>query len=239
MALAVEDLALDTGDHVVHFYEHESELAETVGRYLIDAAQAGAVAIGIATEAHRHALVAELDAAGVDPAKGFRDGTLILLDAAATMASFMPEGRIDRDEFRQVIGSLVRQAGETGRPVRAYGEMVALLWDAGDVLAAIELEKLWNELGRELQFSLLCGYHSESVQGDEHAEPLRQVCHLHSSVLHAPGRDDPGARYSAGTEVSAPPPPPPPWGGAARVGRGGGPYGQLPPTWGTKGATKA
>jgi anti-sigma regulatory factor (Ser/Thr protein kinase) len=203
MGITVEDLALGTGDHVVQFYEHGSELATTVGRYLSDAVQAGAVAIGIATEAHRHAVVAELEAAGVDPAKACRAGTLILLDATATMASFTPEGRIDRDEFRQVVGSLIRQAGETGRPVRTYGEMVALLWDAGDVLGAIELEKLWNELGRELQFSLLCCYHSESVQGDEHAEALRQVCHLHSSVLHARARDDPDARCSAGTEVSA------------------------------------
>jgi anti-sigma regulatory factor (Ser/Thr protein kinase) len=203
MALAVEDLALDTGDHVVQFYEHESELAETVGRYLSYATQAGGVAIGIATEAHRRAFVAELEAAGVDSAKACRDGILILLDAATTMASFMPEGRIDRDVFRQVVGSIIRQGGETGRPVRAYGEMVALLWDAGDVLAAIELEKLWNELGHELEFSLLCGYHSEAVQGDEHAEAWRQVCHLHSSVLHAPAPDDPDARYSRDTEASA------------------------------------
>jgi anti-sigma regulatory factor (Ser/Thr protein kinase) len=203
MAVAVEGLALETGNHVVQFYEHESELAETAGRYLSDAAQAGAVAIGIATEAHRHAFVAKFVAAGVDPAKARRDGTLILLDASATLASFMPEGRIDHDQFRHVVGSLIRQAGETGRPVRAYGEMVALLWDAGDVLAAIELEKLWNELGRELQFSLLCGYHSQSVQEDEHAEALRQVCHLHSAVLHPPAHDDSDARYSAGTEVSA------------------------------------
>lgn len=30
--------------------------------------------------------------------------------------------------------------------------MVALLWDAGHVLAAIELEELWNDLGRELEW---------------------------------------------------------------------------------------
>ncbi len=203
MATAIEDLALGPGDHVVQFYQHEPELVETVGRYLSDAARSGAAVIGIATEAHRDAFLAELQAAGVDPAKACADGALTLLDAAATLASFMPEGRIDHDEFRQVIGSLVRRAGETGRPVSVYGEMVALLWDAGDVLATIELERLWNELGRELQFSLLCAYRSESVRGDEHAEALRQVCHLHSAVLPAPARDDPDAPHSPDTEASA------------------------------------
>jgi anti-sigma regulatory factor (Ser/Thr protein kinase) len=197
MALGLEDLAAGTGDHVAHFYEHESELAETVGRYLSEAARIGAVAIVIATEAHRRAFAAELEAAGS------RDGTLIWLDAAETLASFRPEGAIDGDAFREAVGSVVRHAAETGRPVRAYGEMVALLWTAGDVLAAIELEELWNELRSEIEFSLLCAYHSESVQGDEHADALQQVCHLHSSILHAPAPDDSPARSSACPEVSA------------------------------------
>ena len=148
MAVELADIAVAPGDHVVQFYGDDSELAQTVGRYLRDAVQDGAVAIVIATEAHRRAFGAELEAAGVDLAKGCLDGTLILLDAAATMAAFMQEGQVDHDAFRRVIGSLVLQAGETGRPVRAYGEMVARLWEAGDVVAAIELEKSWNELSR-------------------------------------------------------------------------------------------
>jgi anti-sigma regulatory factor (Ser/Thr protein kinase) len=74
--------------------------------------------------------------------------------------------------------------------VRAFGEMVAVLWEAGDVLAAIELEKLWNELADELPFSLLCGYPSASVATPQHAEALREVCHLHSSVLNGPARGE-------------------------------------------------
>ncbi len=68
--------------------------------------------------------------------------------------------------------------------------MVALLWEAGDVLAAIELETLWNELVREHDFSLLCAYRHQAVSGPEHAEALEQVCHLHWSVSHAPRRAD-------------------------------------------------
>jgi anti-sigma regulatory factor (Ser/Thr protein kinase) len=199
----VEDIALEASDHLVHFYECESDLVETVGRYLTRAAQAGAAGIVIATEGHRRAFEAELDAAGVDPSKGRFTGTLTLLDAAATLARFMTGGRIDRDAFRHVIGSVVRQAGDMGRPVCAYGEMVALLWDEGNVLAAIELEELWNELGRERQLTLLCGYRSESVNAAEHEDALQQICLLHSSVVRAVGRDGLDARSSAGAEVSA------------------------------------
>jgi hypothetical protein len=51
------------------------------------------------------------------------------------------------------------------------------------VLAAIKLETLWNDLARELPFSLFCSYPSASVTGPEHADALHRVCHLHSSVL--------------------------------------------------------
>jgi anti-sigma regulatory factor (Ser/Thr protein kinase) len=173
--------AIAHGDHVVQFYEHESELVAGVGAYLIDAAREGAAAVVIATEAHRAAFARHLDAHGVDA------GTIVMLDAAETLARFMPGGRIDREAFFDVVGGLVRDAGASGRPVRAYGEMVALLWDAGQVLAAIDLETLWNELGEELPFSLYCAYPSESVAGHEHAEALHQVCRLHAAVAAAPG----------------------------------------------------
>jgi anti-sigma regulatory factor (Ser/Thr protein kinase) len=133
------------------------------------------VAIVIATEAHREAFAARLRAE--DPTR------LVMLDAAETLARFSRDGRIDRDGFFHVIGGLVRDAAATGRRVRAFGEMVALLWDAGDVMGAIELETLWNELADEVEFSLYCAYQSESVAGHDHADALHQVCHLHSDVV--------------------------------------------------------
>jgi anti-sigma regulatory factor (Ser/Thr protein kinase) len=203
MVVGLEETGLGANHHVVHFYERESGLAGTVGSYLTGAARTGAARIVIATEGHRRAIEAEMEAAGVDPATGCAHGTLILLDAAATLATFMTDGRIDRDAFRDMIGSLLRRAGDTGRPVRVYGEMVALLWDAGNVLAAIELEELWNELGRELQFDLLCGYRSESVNGAGHEPALQQICDLHCAVLDAAGTNHRDAQWPAGAVVSA------------------------------------
>jgi anti-sigma regulatory factor (Ser/Thr protein kinase) len=187
MTVQLEDAAVEPGDHAVQFYDRDSELVETAGgRYLVPGLATGGVTIVIATDAHRQMFEGELRAAGLDPDGAKRDGRLVMLDAAETLARFMTDGRIDRDGFFRVIGSTVRAAAETGRPVHAYGEMVAVLWGAGDVLGAIKLEKLWNELRQTLSFSLLCGYHSDSVSGHEHAEALHEVCHLHSAVLRTP-----------------------------------------------------
>jgi hypothetical protein len=104
--------------------------------------------IVIATEGHRAAVAAALRAAGADLDALRARGTFIERDAAATLAAFRRDGSIVPAEFDALVGGLVRDAAGSGLPVLAFGEMVALLWKAGEVVAAIELETLWNELGR-------------------------------------------------------------------------------------------
>jgi anti-sigma regulatory factor (Ser/Thr protein kinase) len=185
---------IDSGEHVVQFYEGESDLAETVGGYLAAGAQDGEVVIVIATPFHRAAFEAELTARGVDVAAARGEGRYLEFDAAETLALFGDGsvgnagssgdvGRVDRETCFAVVGEVVRRALATGLRVRAYGEMVALLWEAGNVTAAIELETLWNELGRELSFSLYCAYPKASVSSAKQAEALENVCRLHSSAI--------------------------------------------------------
>jgi len=171
--------------HVVRFYEHDAELVEAVCPYLAEALSTDEAAIVIATDAHRQAFEVELEACGVDLERARADGLLVSLDAETTLTAFSDGGRIDHDAFHAVLGTLIRDVSSSGRPVRAYGEMVALLWDRGDVLAAIELETLWNQLGRELSFSLLCSYASASVARSEHADALERVRRAHSAVLES------------------------------------------------------
>jgi anti-sigma regulatory factor (Ser/Thr protein kinase) len=201
VAVETQDIAVGTGEHFVQFYEHDAELGGAVGPYLAAAARAGEVAIVIATEAHRRAFTVELEAEGIDLAQLSAGGRFLSLDAADTMAAFMADGQIDHDAFHEVVGGLVRKTASSGRPVRVYGEIVALLWDAGDVLAAIELETLWNDLARELTFTLFCSYPAASVAGSEHAEALHQICHLHSSVLPSANDDWRGAGQCSQTKL--------------------------------------
>jgi anti-sigma regulatory factor (Ser/Thr protein kinase) len=183
VAVETREHSIANGAHVVHFYEHDAELVAAVGPYVLATLQAGETAIMIATEAHRHTIEATLEADGIDLSRAFDDERLISLDAATTLATLTSDGMVDRDAFGEVVGGLMRRAAASGRAVRAYGEMVSLLWDEGNVLAALELEALWNELGRELPFALFCSYPATSVAGSEHAEALHHVCHMHTSVL--------------------------------------------------------
>jgi len=169
------------GHHVVQFYGHDEELTERVAGYLLEALRDGGVAIVIATPEHRQAFESRLRRAGADLAAARDGGGYLALDASQTLAGFMAADRLDAAAFDRVIGGLIRRAGTGGRPVRAYGEMVALLWDDGLVNAAAQLESMWDELGRRHPFSLLCGYRADSVTGE--VDAFAEVCRLHREVL--------------------------------------------------------
>ncbi len=196
---------LNVGHHAVQFYGHDEELAERVVGYLLEALGGGGVAVVIATPEHRREFEARLRKAlggDADLAAAEDSGAYLALDAGETVRELMQAGRPDPAAFDRVIGGLIRQAGTGGRPVRAYGEMVALLWDDGLVNAAIQLEAMWNELGQAQSFSLLCGYPAGSVTRDGYLDAFAAVCRLHREVVGlapagASGSGGPAAGHSA------------------------------------------
>jgi len=84
--------------------------------------------------------------------------------------------------FRQIVGGLLKRAGCGGRPVRAFGEMVALLWAEGHCGATVRLEYLWHRFCTEESFSLLCAYPRSGFTADG-AESMRQICGAHTHVV--------------------------------------------------------
>jgi hypothetical protein len=197
----VDDL---DGSHVVQFYDHDEELSDRVASYLRDVLDGRGVAIVIATAAHRQAIQDRLSEAGADLAAAAGRGDYVALDAEGTMAAFttagITTGPIDQTAFERVIGGVIASAARDGRPVRVYGEMVALLWQDGLVDDAVRLEQLWNELGRTQSFSLMCSYPADTLAGDGHLEAFAEMCRLHDEVTGggpAPTAPPPGAASAA------------------------------------------
>ena len=63
-----------------------------------------------------------------------------------------------RQVLREHDGFINKSAGTERLHGPAYGEMVDVLWKAGQDVAAIRLEMLWNKLAAMHDFALLCGY---------------------------------------------------------------------------------
>jgi hypothetical protein len=182
VATGTEVLDVGRRDHVVLFYRDEQELTERVSEYLLPAIHDGGVAIVVATPDHRRSFDRYLADAGVDVAAACARGAYLAPDASETMRGFMVAGRPDPAGFWQAISPMLRQAAKAGRPVRVFGEMVALLWDAGLTDAAIEVEAMWNELGAQYPFSLLCAYPAQPAACADQLDALTEVCHAHTQV---------------------------------------------------------
>lgn len=171
-------------NHLVEFYERDSDLAGWVRDHLEPALRDGQSAVVVATREHCDLFEAALVEAGVDVEAARRDGRYVDTDAEETLARFMVDGAPDPVRFRRVIGRLVADAARAGGAVRIYGEMVAVLWAEGNVSAAIALEDLWSELGRSRSFSLLCAYPVSAFDPTEHKGLFGRICSAHSAPAH-------------------------------------------------------
>lgn len=149
---------LNQGGHSMQFYASEETLAAGVADFLAPAIQAGDGAIVIATPAHRVLFADHLAAAGVDPLAAQGRAELHMLDARATLDVFLIDGRIAQPLFNRVMAPVVTRVERPGRRFRAYGEMVDLLWQEGQVVAAVSLEQCWNRLLATVRADLHCGY---------------------------------------------------------------------------------
>jgi hypothetical protein len=167
----------------VQLYTELGFLTSAVSHYTSMGLRRGEAVVIVATPLLRAALVQEIGAAGFDPARLATEGQLTLLDAADTLSQLLVAGVPDAKRFRQLLGSIIE--GTVGRfpRVRAYGEMVDLLWQKGDLTAALQLEELWNDLAKARPFALHCAYAIDNFDHAAHACALHGINHAHSCLL--------------------------------------------------------
>jgi hypothetical protein len=168
------------------FYEDDTFLVDSVSAFIGAGLRAGDATIVIATEAHREAFAARLLRQDeLDVATMSARGQYVALDAAETLSKFMVDGLPDPNLFRQAVGTVFTHAAQAARRVRAFGDMVAILCEEGNTSGAIQLEELWNELGKDISFCLCCGCPLRSLRGDANRLPFLHICKQHSRVIPA------------------------------------------------------
>jgi PAS domain S-box-containing protein len=190
-------------NHIVQFYESDDFLCDTVANFLGAGLEAGEPLLVIATAAHREAFRGRLALRGFDVEGACNSGQLTLLDARETLATFMVGGMPDWSRFKEVIGAIITSGrkGRDGR-VRAYGEMVDLLWRDGHPKAAIALEELWNDVGKIHSFSLLCAYVMGNFYKEADGQHFHEVCRTHTHVLPAESFSALGSQDDRAREIS-------------------------------------
>lgn len=170
-------------EHVVQIYGEDDVFLDALEGYIAGALRAQESAIVIGTVLHLHGLEGRLRRQGIDLDGARTQGRYIVRLADDTLARFMVNGWPDEALFRETLGELLRTArGADGRKVRAFGEMVAILWSRGLVAATVHLELLWTRLCQEEALSLFCAYPRDGFTKNA-TESMVEICRLHSKVV--------------------------------------------------------
>lgn len=173
--------------HAVQIYADVSELADSVASYFAAGFDLGEPAVAIATPEHLEVFLERLGEKGWNRERIELAGLLSVVDAATTLESLLVDGSPDEARFERVVGGTLDAVASRfpGKRIRAFGEMVDLLYQAGDRPAAARLEALWNRAATRRHFSLLCGYRLDVFDGEEQRSALPEICRSHSHVLPA------------------------------------------------------
>jgi len=188
---AVAPLQRGTGfarNHEVVFYSADAGLLDDLTRFIGAALEAGNAAVVVATESHRDSLLLRLQAHSLDMDAAIEEGRYIALDAADALPTFMLRDAPDPVRFLKVLGDLISTAAKAvkGKQARVaiFGEMCHLLWAQGNAEAAIQVERLGNQLTKRYAVYILCGYDVGKVQGGMDSHIFQRICAEHS-VVHS------------------------------------------------------
>jgi len=84
--------------------------------------------------------------------------------------------------FTTVKHIIALASSKSNRPVRAYGEMVAILWAQGHSGATVKLEQLWNKFCATEAFCLFCAYPKSGFTQNTEIS-LEHICSTHTMVI--------------------------------------------------------
>jgi hypothetical protein len=173
---------LSACDHTVQIYEDDTAFLDALEGFVAAGIRQGDAIILIATPAHLEGLEHRLEASGFDVSAAIVRGQYLALDAKRALSKFMVDGWPDEVLFEQFVGGLLARAKGNHRKVRAFGEMVALMWAEGQCGATVRLEHLWTRLVHKESFSLFCAYPKTGFTEDAN-DAIAQVCAAHSRLF--------------------------------------------------------
>lgn len=169
-------------EHLVQIYQDEDVFLDSLEGFVAGGIVAGDGVVVIVTPPHLAALNTRLLNRNIDIQSAAREDRYITLDAETTLAKFMVMGWPDEDFFRALVQDILQRAKGDNRRVRAFGEMVALLWARGNTGATVHLEHLWHRFCHEQSFSLFCAYPKIGFTRNVSAS-IKEICDAHSRVV--------------------------------------------------------
>ncbi|MCA9134900.1 MAG: PAS domain S-box protein, partial [Planctomycetales bacterium] len=160
-------------------------MVETVCGLITSALAAGEGVLLCITEAHQQRVEAQLQSHGLDLRHARRRGQYVVLLTGDTLAQILDGNLPVAQRFEAVVGRAVSELAQKWPRVQAFGELVAVLCQAGNRQAAYQLEELWNGLITRYPLALLCAYPIKHFSVQDGGVTVSQICGCHTRVIPA------------------------------------------------------
>ncbi|OSZ76868.1 hypothetical protein CAP36_10555 [Chitinophagaceae bacterium IBVUCB2] len=183
-------------DHIIQIYENDKVFLDSLEGFIGSGLIAGDGIIIIATPEHVEAIENRLKNQGFDMNILKSEGKYIALDAAEMLAKFMVNNWPDEKLFDELITALFKQAHQHNQKIRAFGEMVAMLWEKGLNGATVHLECLWNKVHEKEDFTLFCAYPKIGFTQNINTS-IETICCEHSKIIDGSPRPSTEVFYKA------------------------------------------
>jgi DNA-binding NarL/FixJ family response regulator len=172
--------------HELVSYRNTDSFVDSFARFAEAALKIGNPVIVLASEAHRTSLHRRLMAGESDIAGAIKQGMYLSRDVEETLSTFMVNDWPDPARFFKATGDLITEAAKAARGTRvrvaACGECAPILWAQGKPYAAIQLERLWDEIAMRYDIDILCGYLLGDFRRRENSYVFERICAEHTAV---------------------------------------------------------
>ena len=171
--------------HTVEFHADDSRYLDEVSKLVGTTLRSGEPVVFITSEANLIGVAERLDTPQMNVAMLKELGLYLPQNSARALSHVMRHGRPDKECLAEMVEDLnrLRLAAPNG-PGRLtiVGDMSASLWLDGELDAALELERIWDELTRALPFFTVCCFPIDCFAEEDARDQLQNVCAEHSAV---------------------------------------------------------
>lgn len=174
-------------EHSVQFYENDGIFLNTLEGFVGSGIIAHESIIVLATKSHIEALNERLQRQGFDLNKLRDEDSYLAIEVEEVFSQILINGWLDEARFNNYVVNLLNRAGKGGRKVRAFGELVAVLWEQGHCGVTVQLENLWHKLYHKLQFNLYCAYPKIGFTNSP-GDSMDMLCKSHSQIIDGQAR---------------------------------------------------
>jgi hypothetical protein len=159
--------------HGVHFWTTDASMLDQLAAFVAGGLADGQHCLVIATAAHRAGLHQRLTLCGLTASQ------LVEFDADDLLDRLVGPNGLDTELFEETVGEVARAAADDPGGVRAFGEMVGILAERGELETALQLERTWCALASTITLPLLCAYRLSGTGEDEDLRRQAGAQHSH------------------------------------------------------------